>query len=227
MSKKFVSAVIVAAGLGKRFGGDKIFSDLGGKPVLAHSLLAFEGCEAINEIIVVTTAENIEKAAALAAEFKISKLSGVIEGGSARSDSVRAGVLSVSKKADYIAVHDGARPLITRDVITRTIDKAKKYHAAIAAVNVKSTVKICSSGQITETPKRDRVYEAQTPQIFDADLLLAAVSNYPNASFTDESALIESLGVTVHIAEGDYRNIKITTPEDLIVAKALLQEARI
>jgi 2-C-methyl-D-erythritol 4-phosphate cytidylyltransferase len=225
LKKKRASAVIVAAGASSRFGGDKIFADLLGEPVILHTLRAFEETPAISEIVLVTRAGDMERAAKMARERGVNKLTQVVAGGKTRVESVLSGLFAASKKADIIAIHDGARPLVTREIIEAAVRKAEKKHAAAPAVHVKATVKLAEGGVVKATPEREKLYEAQTPQAFEASLIKGAVelAVRRGRSPTDDCAAVEAIGVTVYLTEGSYENVKITTPEDLVLAEAILE----
>ncbi|MDR0917060.1 MAG: 2-C-methyl-D-erythritol 4-phosphate cytidylyltransferase [Oscillospiraceae bacterium] len=217
----FVSAIIVAGGQSARFGADKQFALLCGIPVIARTMAAFQHNARVNEIVVVTREEHIERVKTLATEYKIEKLTAVVAGGNTRGESVRNGVYAASKKCDLAAIHDGARPLVSDGIITSAIERAAKFHAAIPVVPVTSTIKRVENSVIRETPDRSELYEAQTPQVFNMDLLKAAIERGGDA--TDDASLVEALGAAVHTVAGSRLNIKITTPEDLTVAEALFK----
>lgn len=226
-----VTAVIAAGGGSQRMAGiDKLFAPLGGIPVLAYSMLAFQKADCVANIVVTCKEENIRTVEELAEEYKITKLSAVTRGGESRTESVLYGIAAVAaeNETDIIAVHDGARPFITAEKITELIKAASKTGAAILAVPVKDTVKSVKDNIIEGTPERKTLLLAQTPQAFDLKLYRRAVNDAAVKSFdninsaTDDSSLLEIMGEQVTVVEGDYGNIKITTPEDLQIAEALL-----
>ena len=221
-----IAAVIVAAGNASRMNGiDKQRAMLGGIPVLARSAMAFENCAEIDRIVVVCRAGEKAEIAKLMQGWGIKKLHAVAEGGETRQASVFKGILACGE-AEYYAIHDGARPLVSGKVICTCIQNAKKYKAATAGVKVKDTIKIVdSSGFIKTTPNRSELYITQTPQIFEAKLYLQAMDNalVENKDYTDDCQLVESIGHKVFMSPSDYTNIKITTPEDLKIAEALLK----
>ena len=222
------TAVIAAAGSSSRMGAeDKLFIDIHGIPVLAHTLMAFENCVYISEIIIVAREQSIQLIGDICSSYNIDKASQIVFGGETRLHSVLNGVLAVSDSAEIIAIHDGARPCISTEIIERTIESAKKYHAAAPAVPVSSTLKRVKSDYILETVDRDSLFEVQTPQVFDADLIKAALSNAKNKSIgvTDDCQAVEIIGATVRIIEGSRLNIKLTTPEDIAIAQAILKGA--
>jgi len=222
--RPYVTAVIVAAGSSLRFGQNKTFADLAGKPVLLRTLEAFQVSPAIDEIVVVCRADDLERTALLVQESTITKLSQIVVGGASRPLSVYNGLQAVSRRADLIAIHDGARPLVTQEIIVETVATARKYHAAAPAVAVKSTVKEARDGIVTATPERAKLYEVQTPQVFDADLIRAALVDAirKKLPITDDCSAVEALGAAVHLTQGSYTNLKITTPEDVAVAEAII-----
>ncbi len=220
------SAVIVAAGSSRRMQGvDKICADLGGSPVILRSIAAFEASPFINEIIVVTREELIPLVGRLCADFGMKKVRCIVSGGETRVESVRRGLAHISREAELAAIHDGARPLVSPEVIARTVELAAKTGAAIPAVPVKDTIKRAVDGVITDTPARAELFAAQTPQVFQAELLKAALTKAAeeNLDITDDASAVELLGMRVSIAEGDERNIKITTRADLVLGEAILE----
>lgn len=219
------TAVIVAAGSASRMGGvDKILADLCGQPVLCRTVAAFERCDLIDEIVVVTRRELLEQVSALCATYP--KVHLVVCGGATRVDSVCAGIDAVSENTQLIAVHDGARPLVTDEVITKAAAKAAKFSAAAPALPVKDTIKVSENGEVDRTPDRSRLFAVQTPQIFDADLLRAALQNAKERQLpvTDDCSAVEALGMKVLLTEGAEENIKITTPVDLELARIIWKE---
>ena len=222
--KTFVSAIIVAAGESQRMGADKQFLELLGLPVLLYSLKAYEASPVISEIIVVTREDTLEQVAELIQSAGISKLTKVMAGGETRPESVQNGLFAVSRRTTHVAIHDGARPLVSQRIISEAIDKAIKYNAATPAVPVKSTIKQVKRSIVVSTPERSELYEVQTPQVFDIDLIKGALaaSNKANKQYTDDCAAVEAIGATVHITEGGYENMKLTTPEDMLIAEALI-----
>lgn len=221
------SAVIVAAGSSSRMGGtDKLTSMLGGKCVLRRTLEAFQTAREIDEIIVVVREDRVEEFTKRIDGWKLSKVKRVTAGGSDRTGSTEAGLACVARDAKLVAVHDGARPLVSTDVIGRTVLLAVRTLAAAPAVPVTDTIKVVSEGIVTATPDRATLFAVQTPQVFAPDLLRAALTRAreTGAVLTDDCSAVEGLGVSVRLCEGDRRNIKITTQEDLLVAEAFLKE---
>ena len=217
----YVSAVIVSAGNSTRMGGiNKQFLDINNIPVIVHTINVFEKTESIHEIVVVTRECDISDVKNLVEKYGFSKVSCVVAGGETRQLSVYNGVINTSTKADFIAIHDGARPLVTENVIVDTLKQAVKYGAAATGVKVKDTVKqVNDNNDIVATPDRAYLRFIQTPQIFNKSLYLDAVSNVENSKdFTDDCMLVEAYGKKVKFVDGDYENIKITTPEDIELA---------
>ena len=224
---KTCGAVIVAAGNASRMGGiDKVMAPLQGEPMIVRTVRAFQNCDAISEIVVVTRPDLIVPIMDLCHDF--SKLTMVIAGGSSRQESVHIGLLALSKKVKLAAVQDGARPLITESVIDRTVRAANTYGAAAPGIPVKDTVKTVQGGVVTSTPDRSALRAIQTPQVFDIDLLKGALAQAKKdeAAVTDDCSAVERLGMSVKIVEGDERNVKVTTPMDLKIAEMLLEEMK-
>ncbi|MEP6924088.1 MAG: 2-C-methyl-D-erythritol 4-phosphate cytidylyltransferase [Pyrinomonadaceae bacterium] len=222
-------AIIVAAGSGKRFGAEKPkqFLELAGTPIIFHTLQRFEACSAIAQIIVVLPAAETDGFLAKAAKYGLQKLKTVVAGGNTRTASVWNGLNAVEpNSAEIIAVHDGARPFVTSEEIKRTIEKARETGAACLVAPVTDTIKeITPDGMILQTIDRNTLRRALTPQCFRIEILRRAFRKIDllNEQATDESFLVEKLGYQISIVEGSPRNIKITVPEDLILAESLLK----
>ncbi len=221
----YCAAIVAAAGSSTRMGQDKIMLPLDGVPVIVRTLQALERCEHIHEIVVVTREALIVPISKLCAEYAINKVTKVILGGATRAHSVRLGTLEVSNRAKLIAIQDGARPLVTQDVLTQVVTTAAKCNAAAPAIPVKDTLKRANGGIVVETPDRAEFFAVQTPQVFEADLIRAALQRVieKNIPVTDDCSAVEQLGMKVTLTVGSEENIKITTPTDLIVATALLK----
>lgn len=224
----FITAVIAAGGSSQRMGGgNKLLAELGGLPVLAHTLRAFEINANISEIIISAKEDMIVTYAEIAKNYGISKVTKVIAGGADRNESVYKGVCSADKQADYILVHDGARPLVPQEVIDRVVEALKSHNCAAAAVKVKDTIRIFDheTGTYRILPRED-VRAMQTPQGADKALLTAALQNCleKKITVTDDCAALELLGAKPLLVEGSYRNLKITTKEDIVSAEAFLAE---
>ena len=222
---KYCGAVIVAAGNASRMGGiDKVMAPLQGEPMLLRTVRTFQECDAIKEIVIVTREDLLERVSAMCGKFD--KVMAVVVGGKDRPESVNNGLNALSKKVKLAAIQDGARPLITWQVIDRTVRAANSYGAAAPAIAVKDTIKEVQGGVVVNTPDRSKLQAGQTPQVFDFDLLRGALKKaaQDGAVITDDCSAVERLGFKVKIVEGDERNIKITTPLDLKIAEAFLED---
>lgn len=222
---KTCGAVIVAAGNASRMGGiDKVMAELRGEPMIVRTVRAFQDCDAISEIVIVTRPDLILPISQLCREMP--KVKAVVAGGKSRQESVNLGLNALSDKVKLAAIQDGARPLITWQVIDRVVRAAHTHGAAIPCVPVKDTIKVGSGGVVKETPDRATLFAAQTPQVFDFGLLRAALkkAELEDYAVTDDASAVEYMGMNVKIVEGDERNIKVTTPMDLKIAEMLLEE---
>lgn len=227
-----LSVIIPAAGLGRRMGDiKKPYLDLAGKPILAHTLMVFQRCPLVDKIVVVA-APGDEQACAqnVITPYGIGKADQVAAGGETRQESVFNGLQMVSADTDMVMVHDCARPFVTEDMIQNTLDAASECGAATVAVPVKDTIKEADDdGFVVNTLDRQRLWSIQTPQTFKYDLLLRAhlQAREKNIQATDDASLIEELGGhVVKLVMGDYQNIKITTPGDITIARAILESRR-
>lgn len=224
----FVSAVIVAGGSGTRFGGDKMLADLAGLPVIIHTLRAFDRSPYVNEIVLVTRCDLLKQMEELCAGHGIKKIARIVPGGKTRLESSLAGVSAVSSRCGVVAVHDGARPLVTGSVIQDALLQAHRKGAAVPAIPVRDTIKRARDSVVISTPDRAELFAVQTPQCFQADLirmaLAAALEKAPNV--TDDCMAVERLGGRIWLTEGSEENLKITTPLDLILAEVILQRRR-
>jgi 2-C-methyl-D-erythritol 4-phosphate cytidylyltransferase len=222
-------AIIAAAGTGSRMAGDrpKQFLQLAGTPIIFHTLKPFELCDSIQEVIVVLPAEESAAFLAAAGKYGLRKLARVVPGGPTRADSVKRGLSAIRPAtAEIVAVHDGVRPFVTVEEIDRTVDAARGSGAAILATPATDTIKLVEGDSVVQTLERRNLRQALTPQCFRYDVLRRAYdeADVSDPSLTDESALVERLGQKVTVVDGSPRNIKITTPRDLLLAQALLQE---
>ena len=192
--------------------------------MILRTVRTFQNCDAIKQIIVVTREDLVTPIMELCYGFD--KVQAVLVGGKSRQESVEIGLLALSRDMKMVAVQDGARPLITWEVIDRTVRAAHTYGAAAPAIPVKDTIKIVRGGVAKETPERKLLYAVQTPQVFDLDLLRGALkkAKEDEVEVTDDCSAVERLGMSIKIVEGDERNLKITTPFDLAVAKMLLED---
>ena len=222
---KNCGAVIVAAGTASRMGGiDKVMAQLGAEPMVLRTVRAFQACDVIRSIVIVTRQDLVEAVGQLCAGMD--KVCAVVIGGKDRPSSVEAGLKALPKDTKLVAVHDGARPMITMEIIDRTVRAAHSYGAAALAIPVKDTIKVAKGGVVDTTPDRSKLRAVQTPQVFDLDLLKGALkkAREDNAEITDDCSAVERLGMSVKLVEGDERNIKVTTPVDLKIAQLFLEE---
>ena len=224
----FCSAVIVAGGKGTRMESkiNKVFMEICEKQTILRVLDVFQENSLINEIILVVNERDKDYCEQVVDKNIYTKLKKVLSGGKRRQDSVSNGLKKVSEEAVVVLVHDGARPLVTHDIIQRSIEEAVKYEAVTTAVPVKDTIKISDAdGFVCETPERNTLWAVQTPQVFKKELLLEAYNNAENLNIqaTDDAMLVERLGHKIKLVEGSYENIKITTPEDIAIAEAILK----
>ncbi len=223
----YTSAVVVAAGQASRMKGiDKQLAQLDDLPVLVHTLRAFDQCRQIDEVVLVCREEQLGEYLAMTEEYQLEKVSRIVRGGQSRQQSVFAGIAQCSQQAQYFCIHDGARPLVSQQVILDALAAAREHGAATAAVKSKDTIKVVGEdGTIQYTPDRERLYCTQTPQVFEAGLYRRAMEAAlaQGKEYTDDCQLVEAIGQKVWISPGEYRNLKITTPEDLAIALALLE----
>ena len=221
------SAVVVAAGSSTRMGFDKVLADVGGLPSIVWCLRRFEEAPSVSEVVVVTRTDLVPEVARLCQDHGLTKVVKVIRGGEDRTQSARLGTLECSPKAKLIAIHDGARPFVTVRVIEDAVAQAAQSGAVAPAVPVKDTIKQVKDGLVERTLDRSALYAVQTPQVFDGDLIRAALQKAldDGVSLTDDCAAVERLGMKVVLTQGDERNIKLTTPADLLIGEVLAEEA--
>lgn len=223
----YCSAVIVAAGASSRMGFDKMTATLGNMPVIARSIKVFQDSPCISEIIIVTKSQSVAAMADICRQFGFDKVSKVVEGGKTRTESSLAGVCQVNEKAKLIAIHDGARPLVTEKVIADTAWAAAEKMAAAPGVPTADTIKLADDkGMVTGTVDREHAFAVQTPQIFAADLIKGALSRAVSKelSVTDDCAAVEATGMNVFIVPGDRDNIKLTSPADFYMCEKILSD---
>ena len=226
-NEDFCTAIIVAAGNSQRMGRDKIMMPLGDRPVIAHTLAAFQKCEYIDEIIVVTKYERLQEIADICNDYKIDKTSKIVRGGRTRAESALLGVSEANDRSTLIAIHDGARPFVSTALIDRAVNSAKVNHAVAPAVCSTDTVRIVNTkGVVVSTPNRDTVALIQTPQVFDADLIKSALTKAveKNMRITDDCSAVEALGVKVTVVAGEQTNIKLTSSTDQYLAEKILAD---
>lgn len=222
---KKCGCVIVAAGSASRMGGiDKVMAELMGEPMIVRTVRAFQQSDCITEIVIVTREDLIAPIMGLAADFN--KVKAVVKGGASRQESVCNGLNALGNKCKLVAIHDGARPLISEAVIDRTVRAAHSYGAAAPMIPVKDTIKVIRGGVVETTPDRETLRAVQTPQVFDLDILRGAMAKVEKEKIavTDDCSAVEAMGMKVKAVEGDERNLKVTTPMDLKIARMLLEE---
>ena len=225
MKNTCCSAVVLAAGSSTRMGEDKLNMKLGDLPVLAHTLRAINGCECVTEIIVVTRFDRLESVAALCRDYGIHKCKCVVKGGANRNESALAGLMQIDRRARLVMIHDGARPLVTEDIIKAAVHGAALYKCAAPAIPVTDTIKRHENHKVLETLRRDELAAIQTPQVFMTDIIKAALcaAIRDGKEYSDDCAAVEAMGVPVRLTEGSAENIKITRPVDIVLAEAILK----
>jgi 2-C-methyl-D-erythritol 4-phosphate cytidylyltransferase len=232
---KQVTAIVLAAGKGLRLKSkiSKPLIKIDSKPGIIYCLAALSRHPDIKDIIVVVNSINAGEIIKRIRGYRIKKIKNVVKGGKERRDSVLNGLRAMSLKAELVLIHDGVRPFINKNMITAVINEAARYGAAVTGVPVKATIKkLQAPGSklqapiIEKTLDRNNLWEIQTPQAFRKDLLVRAYKKYARLSVTDDAALVEKLGVPVRVVRGAYSNIKITTPEDLIIAEAIVKNSK-
>ncbi|EKE03376.1 MAG: 2-C-methyl-D-erythritol 4-phosphate cytidylyltransferase [uncultured bacterium] len=220
-----ISAIIPAAGSGSRFDANKnkLLRNINGMPVIVHTLQVISSVEAISEITICTSENIIDEIKSSVLKYNISKVKQVILGGATRQESVFKGLKSLDNP-DFVVIHDGARPLVTKDIIENSIKTAVEKGPAIVAVPTKDTIKRVDkeTNQIIATLNREQLWNIQTPQVFKYNDILEAHIRFEEQDFTDDSALIEKLGIPAFTVMGSYKNIKITTQEDIKIAEVFM-----
>ncbi len=226
----FVSVIVAAAGMSNRMGSkiNKQFIALDGKPILAHTIEKFEKCRYVDEIIIVSKEEEIEYCRKeIVKKYKFNKVTNVVRGGNERQDSVYNGILALDERADIVLTHDGARPFVKIENIEDGIKGVVEYGACVIGVPVTDTIKVVGEDKnIDSTPKRNLLWAAQTPQCFFKEVLIKGYEMAIEDGFlgTDDSSMVERIGYNVKMIMGSYENIKITTPEDIILAESLIKD---
>ena len=219
-----VTAIVLAAGRGLRFRSKipKPLVKINAKPIIIYSLEALNKHPLVKDIIVVVNPRNQAGIAAKLKQYRIRKAKQIVRGGLRRQDSVRNALKFIDRRADLVLIHDSGRPFIDKKMVTSVINEAKRSDAAIVGVPVKATVKeVRSKNTVKRTLNRENLWEIQTPQVFKRDLILKAYNKFGDKDVTDDAMLVEKLGAKVSVVMGSYNNIKITTPEDLIIARAI------
>lgn len=228
-NRRRVAALIVAAGEGRRMGTHrtKAFVPLKGVPILVYAIQPFEACSSIQSLYLVLRKQDLQSwHQEILEKFPFKKTKPPVAGGLRRQDSVRLGLESIREDIDIVLIHDGARPFVDASMLERLLDKMEEAQAAVVAVPAKETMKIVSShSRVLETPAREVLWHIQTPQAFDYRIIVEAHHKAVEDGIvaTDDSTLVERLGIPVTVVQGSYKNIKITTPEDLIIARALIE----
>jgi 2-C-methyl-D-erythritol 4-phosphate cytidylyltransferase len=231
--KPKVVAIIPAGGSGRRMqsSNPKQYLLISGKPVIAQTLLKFQQAPLVDDILLVVPENDLFSVREnIVNPYYLSKIRNVIAGGRERQDSVRNGLIHVRDDHDLVVIHDGVRPFVTENMLDRLVDAALQYGAAVAGVPAKDTVKeVNQDGNVSRTLKRETIWLAQTPQVFRRQIILEAYARAADDDYrgTDDASLVEHLGVPVKMIFGGYNNIKITTPEDLVLAEAFLKDAEI
>lgn len=222
-----VQAIVPVAGSGSRFNAKqpKSLVYLAGRPLFIHCLQTMEDSDAIDSIILVIPKERAGDFRANVDLYNITKVKYFVEGGRTRCESVANGLKHVESDTDIVLVHDGVRPLIKKNILESAIAACEREDASVVAVPVKSTVKKVDGkkGYVLQTLQRDELWEAQTPQVFKKQVLIEAHQRNTDPNATDDALLVENMGRQVKVVQGDYSNLKVTTPEDLLVAEALLK----
>lgn len=222
--KLHCSAVIVAAGSASRMKGvDKIMAEIGGMPVIARTLSVFQNCDRIGEIVVVTREDLLVPVGEVCRQYGFDKVTRVVVGGVDRSRSVQNGLNELGE-TDYVAIHDGARPFVSAEVLEETIRAAERSGAAAPAIPVTDTIKTAQDSLVTGTPDRSTLFAVQTPQIFDMDLICGALYHCieKKIPLTDDCSAVEQIGKVVTLTVGERTNIKITTQFDLLIGEAIV-----
>lgn len=229
MSKNAV--IIVAAGTGSRMKSDiaKQYLMLNEKRILNYTIESFENCKSIDDIVLVVGSADLEFVSKEIVGNSYSKIKAIVAGGSERQNSVYNGITALDSDTDIVLVHDGVRPFVLKEDIEKIITATKEYSGCVMAVKVKDTIKIADErGYVADTPKRENLWAAQTPQCFSYDILKMAYEKAFAENFlgTDDSMLVERAGYKIKLIEGSYDNIKITTPEDLYIGENILQRRK-
>jgi len=224
----YVSAIVLAAGRGERFQSKipKLLASIAKKPIIIYSLEALSRHPSVKDIVVVVSPKNSRQITRLIKQYRIGKIVRVVKGGLRRQDSLGNGLKAINSRTDLVLVHDAARPFIDRELISSVISKANRKGAAVVGVPVKATIKKASGNLVEKTIERKNLWEIQTPQVFSKDLILKAHKRFSSTDVTDDAMLVEKMGAKVSLVQGSYNNIKITTPEDLVIAEAIARKVR-
>lgn len=224
-------AIIPAAGEGTRMGSalPKTFLPIGGVPLIVHTLRAFEACQSVDKVVLVVHPDYASEYQKLVDQYEITKVKEYITGGAKRSESVGNGLTYVDPDCGIIIVHDGARPLVKPEIIDKAVAMCVTDKAVVVGVPVKQTIKKINSveGSVERTLNREELWEIQTPQVFHRDVLVEAYEHAKSMDVTDDASLVEQIGIKVKVIQGDYLNIKVTTPEDIIIAEKMLDTRKV
>lgn len=217
--------IVVAGGSSTRMGQNKLLMNIGGLPVLVRTLKVFQQCDKIGSIILVASAQNVLEYQTLCEKFMLTKVTDIVAGGDNRQASVLNGINRLNKKDKKVLIHDGARPLVSEKIINDIINGLNNFNAVVPVVRVKDTIKkVDKNGLVIKTVNREDLVQVQTPQGVEVSKYLNAMEGKDLSSFTDDVSIFEAVGDSVLAVDGDYKNIKITTPEDILVAEAFLRE---
>jgi len=218
-----IGTIVAAAGTGRRMGGsDKIFASLAGKPLLAYTVDVFQRCPVIDQVVIVLPKDRLDLGWQLAKTYQWSKVTDICPGGLRRQDSVKEGLQRLAD-CQWILIHDGARPCLSQELIEKGLKEARQSGAAVPALPVTDTIKVVTTDSfVVETPLRQRLWSVQTPQVFRCDIINEAYREV-RGDVTDDAALVENLGYKVKIYPGSDTNIKVTKPEDLYLAEAIIR----
>lgn len=222
-------AVVLAAGSARRMGFDKMTVMLDGVPVLIRAISAFERSPLINEVVVVTREDRLAEIADLCEQYQLKKVTAVVSGGKTRTESALAGVMAQKHDSALTAIHDGARPFVSQELIARAVERASIQYAAVPVIKSTDTLReVNDEGTLTGILDREHVVRVQTPQIFLTDLVKGALSDAVKRgmSFTDDATAVERMGLVIKSVPGDEDNIKLTTPQDLVIAEEILRRRR-
>ncbi|TAN61165.1 2-C-methyl-D-erythritol 4-phosphate cytidylyltransferase [bacterium] len=227
MKPQAVEAIIPAAGRGERLNSKvpKPLVRIDSKPILAYCLEALAGNKSISRIVIAVSEENREAFNAALRKFRLLKRVSLVSGGESRQESVAHCLGELGRDTGFVLIHDAARPFLSGRLVADCLKEARISGAVVCGLPARATMKRVESGWVKETLKREDIWEIQTPQVFRKDMLLKAYAKFKNISATDDASLVERLGVKVKVIKGSYYNIKITTPEDLVFAKAIAKQA--
>ena len=223
------AAVVLGAGSAQRMGFDKMTVMLDRQPVLVRAVNAFQQSPLIEEIVVVTKADRLEEIAKLCDTYNLTKVSSVVCGGKTRTESALAGVMALKKDSRLTAIHDGARPLVSQKIISACIERASIQYAAIPVVKSTDTLRgVDKNGTLTDVFDREQVVRVQTPQVFLTDLVKGALSDavQKGMTFTDDAGAVERMGISIQTVDGEEENLKLTTPQDLVIAQGILERRK-